>query len=466
MYSDKFDSPFYPEDTDCEDCDQRMFEYDYEYEDINVDTLKDVYDNCIVPSVFETAKYLSPLLLASFIFNILTQIILIKKLPHYLFHLLSIVIGIYTVQHYVPECLYLLLIYAALSYACLCLPRRYQRGGEVFVISLLVILYCEYTMDPSAWHKVRSVMMIAAMKAVSVSLDKTNNNDFPNSYQYPGYLFGAATCLFGPWISFKDYIGLLDNERSSLSLEWIIQIIKHYTVSFIFLSISNCWGGWLLADSSTKWVLAYRDALSFRTSHYFISYASSSVLLLGGYPSSLTTIVKPGDIEMPRSLVQVVVSWNIPMHTWLKLYIFRPATKRIGKFSAVTLTYLTSALLHGLNFQLAAVLLSLGFYTYVEFQLRNILAHAFDACISAKRCPTEKCCHKKNSENCYWVIVANLSFSVLSIFHLAYLGLMFDTSDIQESGYSYSHTIDKWSQLGFASHWVALATYVIYFLLR
>lgn len=146
--------------------------------------------------------------------------------------------------------------------------------------------------------------------------------------------------------------------------------------------------------------------------------------------------------------------------------IFRPTTKRLGKFSGVTLTYLTSALLHGLNFQLAAVLLSLGFYTYVEFQLRNILAHTFDACVSAKVCPADKCSHKKTGQNSYWVSVANLGFSVLSIFHLAYLGLMFDTSDIQETGYSYSHTIDKWSQLNFASHWVAIATYVIYFLLR
>lgn len=46
---------------------------------------------------------------------------------------------------------------------------------------------------------------------------------------------------------------------------------------------------------------------------------SSTILLLGGFTSSASTIVRPIDIELPRSLVQVVVSWNIPMHTWLKL---------------------------------------------------------------------------------------------------------------------------------------------------
>ena len=29
-------------------------------------------------------------------------------------------------------------------------------------------------------------------------------------------------------------------------------------------------------------------------------------------------IAQPHNIEVPRSLVDVVVSWNIPMHKWLK----------------------------------------------------------------------------------------------------------------------------------------------------
>lgn len=64
------------------------------------------------------------------------------------------------------------------------------------------------------------------------------------------------------------------------------------------------------------------------------------------------------------------------------------------------------------------------------------------------------------------VFMTNLMFSFGAIFHLAYLGLMFDTSDLQETGYSYNHTINKWAELGFASHWVALATYCIYLLTK
>ena len=43
---------------------------------------------------------------------------------------------------------------------------------------------------------------------------------------------------------------------------------------------------------------------------------------------------------------------------------------------------------------------------------------------------------------------------------------MFDISELQETGYSYLHTIEKWSQLGFASHWIAFVTYCAYFLIR
>lgn len=109
--------------------------------------------------------------------------------------------------------------------------------------------------------------------------------------------------------------------------------------------------------------------------------------------------------------------------------------------------------------------MSLGLYTYVEHQLRMMLANIFDACIGSKECTQNKCTHLNKSYNC-WVIATNIMFTVLTIFHLAYLGLMFDTSELQETGYSYIHTIEKWSQLGFASHWVALATYCIYFLIR
>ncbi|XP_034935866.1 protein-serine O-palmitoleoyltransferase porcupine [Chelonus insularis] len=477
----------YYDDNECSECN------DYDRVQQIPETFQHNYENCLIPSVYGTLEYLFPL----FLFNIIFKLLITqagKISSNELLHSISIIFGIFIIYYFVPESLYLLLIYVIISYGCLCLPLRPLQNYriEMFIISLVIILYCEYTMDPVAWHKIRSVIMIAAMKAISMSFDKATSTPQPflllsNFLQYAGYIFNPSTCLFGPWISFQDYITLLTHVESEKSI-WvtlplnIFRTLKSLSISLTFLIMSNCWTQWFISEEAQqftggKWLLAYRDALSFRTSHYFISYLSATLLIIGGSTpsslSSLTTITRPIDIEMPRSLVQVVISWNVPMHTWLKLYIFRPAVRSIGKFNAVALTYLTSSLLHGLNFQLAAVLLSLGLYTYVEFQLRHILAKTFDACISAKECPSSSgninskiCRYEKHWYNNGWVFLVNFAFSALSVFHLAYLGLMFDTSDLQETGYNYSHTIEKWSHLGFASHWVAFTMYLIYFFIK
>lgn len=63
-------------------------------------------------------------------------------------------------------------------------------------------------MSPITWHKIRSVVMTMAMKTISVAIDKTKSNDLPDIYTYMGYTFCGVTCLFGPWISFKDYVSI------------------------------------------------------------------------------------------------------------------------------------------------------------------------------------------------------------------------------------------------------------------
>ncbi|XP_054006875.1 protein-serine O-palmitoleoyltransferase porcupine [Hylaeus anthracinus] len=436
-------------------------DYEYEYEDMERETVYELYQYCLGPTVYDTASYILPLFISTVIFRLCAGS---QRISHRTFHILSMLIGLYNIHHYVSECLYILLVFCTFSYITLHLSTRYYKCIRIFLPSLFIIAYCEFSMPPIVWHKIRSVVLTMAMKTISIAIDKIDSNDLPDILTYMGYTFCGVTCLFGPWISFKDYISIryLHNQDKW----WILYTIQYAFLSFLFLTMSNCWTQWIAMDNSWKWLLAYRDALSFRTSHYFISYIASTVLLLGGFPLALTVIVKPLKVEFPRSLVQVVICWNLPMHFWLKTYIFRPSINYVGKFGAVTITYLTSALLHGLNFQLAAVLLSLGFYTYVEFQLRSILANTFDACIASKQCTKNKCTHTYKTHTSWWVFLTNIMFSGLSVFHLAYLGLMFDTSELQETGYSYVHTIEKWSQLGFASHWVMFVTYCIYYLIR
>ena len=90
-------------------------------------------------------------------------------------------------------------------------------------------------------------------------------------------------------------------------------------------------------------------------------------------------------LQVPRSLVEVVVSWNLPMHKWLKVYVFKQSRARLGAGAAVMMTYLASTMLHGLTGQIAAVLFSLGAYTWVEHSLRSKLSNIMDASIGTRR---------------------------------------------------------------------------------
>lgn len=137
-------------------------------------------------------------------------------------------------------------------------------------------------------------------------------------------------------------------------------------------------------------------------------------------------------------------------------------TRPYGTFLAILGTYGLSALLHGLNFQLGIVLVSLGFYTYTEHVTRQKLASIFSACIKSRKCGSD--CDHQWKENHWSVRLVNICFSSLAIFHLAYLGLMFDSSKLQEEGYSLSHALKKWHWLNFSSHWLMLGTFIFYWL--
>ena len=138
------------------------------------------------------------------------------------------------------------------------------------------------------------------------------------------------------------------------------------------------------------------------------------------------------------------------------LDVFR-VVRPYGTFFAIVGTYGISALLHGLNLQLAAVLLSLGFYTYTEHVTRQKLASIFSACIQARKCGPN--CGHQWKANHWAIMTCNFCFSLLAVFHLAYLGLMFDSSKLQEEGYSLSHALKKWRWLNYSSHWIVFATF-------
>ena len=64
-------------------------------------------------------------------------------------------------------------------------------------------------------------------------------------------------------------------------------------------------------------------------------------------------------------------------------------TLPLGRFVATGVTFLASVLLHGFNFQLGAVLLSLGLFGYAESLFRRRLADILVASVAATRSPKD-----------------------------------------------------------------------------
>lgn len=314
--------------------------------------------------------------------------------------------------------------------------------------------------------------MVLSMKIISLAFDFGAGSiiDLPSFMQFMGYCCHVGTVIFGPWVSYDDYSKSLLIEKLPLSLGWGIKSFVSCLLSVICLLYSSCFTHWIILDHAGIWLLAYRDAQSFRFSHYFVSFMSETTAILSGVGWTQVdgntvwamSVSKPHNIELPRSLVEVVTHWNLPMHYWLKTYVFK-AARRYGTFMAVLCTYAASSLLHGLNFQLAAVLFSLGFYSYVEFVLREKLSRIFSACVQARKCKNG-CDHSYKQLNPL-VIMTNLTFSLLTLLHLAYLGLMFDSSSQEEQGYTMDHTLTKWYNMGFLSHKITVGVYIIHLLI-
>ncbi|XP_015361962.1 protein-serine O-palmitoleoyltransferase porcupine isoform X6 [Marmota marmota marmota] len=366
-----------------------------------------------------------------------------------------------------------------LCYLVLFLCRHSSHRGVFLSVTILIYLLMGemHMVDTVTWHKMRGAQMIVAMKAVSLGfdLDRGEVGAVPSPVEFMGYLYFVGTIVFGPWISFHSYLQAVQGRP--LSRRWLQKVARSLALALLCLVLSTCVGPYLFPyfiplDGDRllrKWLRAYESAVSFHFSNYFVGFLSEATATLAGAGFTEEkdhlewdlTVSKPLNVELPRSMVEVVTSWNLPMSYWLNNYVFKNAL-RLGTFSAVLVTYAASALLHGFSFHLAAVLLSLAFITYVEHVLRKRLARILSACVLSKRCLPD-CSHRHRLG--LGVRALNLFFGALAIFHLAYLGSLFDVDvddTTEEQGYGMAYTVHKWSELSWASHWVTFGCWIFY----
>uniref|UniRef100_A0A8C9QK24 Protein-serine O-palmitoleoyltransferase porcupine n=1 Tax=Spermophilus dauricus TaxID=99837 RepID=A0A8C9QK24_SPEDA len=360
-------------------------------------------------------------------------------LPSYLKHASTVAGGFFSLYHFFQLHMVWVVLLSLLCYLVLFLCRHSSHRGVFLSVTILIYLLMGemHMVDTVTWHKMRGAQMIVAMKAVSLGfdLDRGEVGAVPSPVEFMGYLYFVGTIVFGPWISFHSYLQAVQGRPLH----------------------------------SMSWLRAYESAVSFHFSNYFVGFLSEATATLAGAGFTEEkdhlewdlTVSKPLNVELPRSMVEVVTSWNLPMSYWLNNYVFKNAL-RLGTFSAVLVTYAASALLHGFSFHLAAVLLSLAFITYVEHVLRKRLARILSACVLSKRCLPD-CSHRHRLG--LGVRALNLLFGALAIFHLAYLGSLFDVDvddTTEEQGYGMAYTVHKWSELSWASHWVTFGCWIFY----
>ncbi|XP_031561712.1 protein-serine O-palmitoleoyltransferase porcupine-like [Actinia tenebrosa] len=464
-----------------EDFDLADLENDFMYEDLSPDLYEyyqqedlssrrfgfmHTFNQCFWPTTTQTGEIVGPLLGLCLV----VRVISILPVPRWTVHLVSLVTGCITMYVFVNQYVWYPIIMCLVGYPLVFVPKGY-RGPLMAALCLAYILTCEiFIASPDSWHKVRGSQMILAMKIISIAFDSDQGllSKTPNPLEYFGYALSANAVIFGPFMSYENYSQILAGKR--LSFSWFFGVLRSFVLCYVCLIYSVCISPYIFAQNDHKWLVAYQTAMSFRFSHYFVSYMSECTSVVSGVGTEVTQdekkvtkwqfdVARPQHVELPRSLVEVVIHWNVPNHVFLKNYVFKKA-RSLGRFVAILLTFGCSSLLHGLNFQLTAVLLSIGMYAYIEHVFRSKLASLFSACIMARKCRPD--CGHFHKEGQFWVLATNLSFGFLSVFHLAYLGIMFggDASE-QTQGSSMSFTLKKWTELDFASHWVAMATLLL-----
>lgn len=316
--------------------------------------------------------------------------------------------------------------------------------------------------------KLRPILMTLVMKHIAGAYTK----NFELSERLAHYLH-PASCIFGPWHPIMT--GASEGSTSAFETfkSFAIQFgrsVKSLIQAFIILTISNIISeqAEAVTDSAPMLVQSmaqvYLRALEFRLSHYFICYLSQSFIALW-HPDKLKApeLCRISKIELPRSLVEVVVYWNMNMHLWLKEFCFKPLKLRTKNiFLPIIITYLISSWLHGFKFHIWAVLLSLGFFTWIEHSLRIKLARNLDACVTSRDCrKVDRQCvfkHSRNASNSSMVLIINFTFRIIAIVQLAYLGYIFaGDTDIVD----YKVAISSWSELHFFGHYLALLMFML-----
>ncbi|KAM7350525.1 protein-serine O-palmitoleoyltransferase por [Cochliomyia hominivorax] len=459
---------------------------DYDYDSMLLaaeehEAFKDVYQGCIKSSNQQVQQYILVLLGCAFLQRIAWELVrrLLGNRQAYLYHSIALLCGLISLWFYVGNsgsfyvCLHVLNL--CLSLKLILHWKPLYTGALICVYTILCQLLFEYFLKSEQYETIRGPQMVISMKLISLAFEIQDDKLKYEFLTYLGYLLSPASLILGPWVSLKNYKPDFSVKCQLIPL--ILRVMVYLLLAVLFLNLSNCIVPWLrqLLRAGLWWG-TYLDAFAVRCSHYFVCYLSQATVITASASFSITSssfvIVNPLAIELPRSLAVAIRNWNIPMHLWLKQNIFnRLRSTKYPYFMALLLTYLVSCLVHGLNYKVHLVLISLSCFSYFENLLRRCLAQVFDACIEATACK-QNCkysnCPRKGgyfSSSLLLVRLVNFSFSLIVIIQLSYLGIMLNATSSTNSNTRSKTTeslLHSWTNMNYLGHLMALTMFVFY----
>lgn len=412
-----------------------------------------LYTNCLLPTLETAGLQLAETLALCALYRGIMSLSVVRSSGLYR-NYANLALGLAMLYRYFEGLLVYIGAYSVCLLLLVVLVQRYRYGFHAtLAVSIATITACEFAMP--SFIQIRSVFMLMSIKLLSVMVDMKHS--LPLSFDLLAYLYNPGTVLFGPWVTYKQF---LDSMEKAAALN-LVQIGKHVLFTAVYLA-ATCLV-MIFPTGGAQLAFVYRDALSFRVSHYFISSMSVATFLVSGFHAEhAVPVANPLFIELPYSLKLVTANWNRSLSHFLNKYIFSELHYR-NMFVNVFITYVVSCGLHGFNVYIAQILLSLSVYTYIEYKLRAKLACALDACVRGTLCPVD-CTAHTHSVLSLRSILLNSLFIVLNVYHLAYLGCILNNVDMyREQGV----TLDwfppqRWSNLGYVSPYIMFGMYIFY----
>ncbi|KAI1700988.1 MBOAT, membrane-bound o-acyltransferase family domain-containing protein [Ditylenchus destructor] len=244
---------------------------------------------------------------------------------------------------------YAFVIYFWISATALFLLNRSpNKGHYVSLITFVYVVLTQIYFEDVQFTAFRGSLMIVSMKMISLAYD-TKEISMVDMPSIMAYIFNPSTLLFGPFNTIEQYRHAKRRCQKFCVKSFLLHFItclKYLAFAIIFVTYSSCIVDQIPTFFNEPKIGLYTTAQAFRSSQYFVGYFSLFTALIGGFGDSDVHTTHWTSVEWPRSLTEVVVHWNLPMHGFLHKYVFQKTKQNFGHLPAMLLTFLASSLLH------------------------------------------------------------------------------------------------------------------------